>query len=149
MMKKTGLAGFMIVCVFFLASFQPFQNNGKHQGDLTVIISGLKNDRGNVKIGLFNTADSWNDKAEKFKGAVVSIKNRKAQWVIRDIPYGQYAIKFFHDENNDDKIKTNFLGMPTETYGFYKSGATKFIPPGFDKAKFSFESGNMQIEIEL
>jgi uncharacterized protein (DUF2141 family) len=115
-------------------------------GDLTITISGLKNNRGNVKIGLFNSVASWKDKEAKFMGAIIGIENAKSTWVIRGVPYGYYAIKFFHDENNNDKINMRF-GMPTETYGFYKKGNNRFIPPSFEKAKFRFESEQMSIHI--
>jgi uncharacterized protein (DUF2141 family) len=124
------------------------QSGNNQRGLLTVTISGLNNDRGNVKIGLFNSEASWDDKEKKFAGAQLNIANRKAVWVLKDIPYGQYAIKFFHDENNDDKLNTNVIGMPKETYGFYKSGTGKFIPPGFDKAKFRFDTPRLEIVLK-
>jgi len=124
------------------------QSNANMYGDLTIIISGLKNDKGDIKIGLFNSEDSWNSNKEKYKGNIIKIKNKMAEWVIESIPYGEYAIKYFHDENGDDKINTNFLGIPTETYGFYLCGKSKYIPPSFNKAKFMFKFNNMTIEIK-
>jgi uncharacterized protein (DUF2141 family) len=149
-MKKNSIV-FLIIYIIFIINSIPIhcQSNENIFGDLTIIISGLRSEAGDIKIGLFNSEDSWKSKKEKFKGATISIKNQKAEWVIKNIPYGEYAIKFFHDENGDDKINTNFIGMPTETYGFYMSGNCKYIPPSFNKAKFMFKSKNQTIEIKL
>jgi uncharacterized protein (DUF2141 family) len=148
-MKKNYTA-ILIIFSFFITIFQTIhsQPNENTNGDLIIIISGLRNDKGDIKIGLFNSENSWNGKKDKFRGATLKIKNKKVEWVIKDIPYGEYAIKFFHDENGDDKINTNFLGIPTETYGFYMSGISKYIPPTFNKAKFMFKSREMTIEIK-
>lgn len=148
-MKKNSIAFLIISSVFLMIPLSIHcQSNENIYGDLTIIISELKNDKGDIKIGLFNSEGSWNSKNEKFKGAIIKIKNKRSEWVIKNIPYGEYAIKFFHDENGDDRINTNFLGIPIETYGFYMSGISKYIPPSFNKAKFMFKSKNMTIIIK-
>jgi len=148
-MKNNSIAFLVIYSIFIMIPQSiPCQSKENIYGDLTIIISELKNDKGDIKIGLFNSEESWNSKNEKFKGAIIKIKNKKAEWVIKNLLYGEYAIKFFHDENGDDKINTNFLGIPTEKYGFYMSGTSKYIPPSFNKAKFMFKSKNLIIKIK-
>jgi len=34
---------------------------------------------------------------------------QKAKWIVKNIPFGSYAIKAFHDEDQDDEIDTKFL----------------------------------------
>ena len=127
------------------------QNNQNHQniGNLIVIINDLKNNNGDVKIGLFNSKESYNGKEEKFKGAILEIENKMVIWEVNNIPFGEYAIKAFHDEDQDDEIDTNFIGIPTESYGFSNNAKGLFGPPSFDKAKFRFNNQDMQIEINL
>lgn len=145
---KNSIAS-LIICFSLIILLHPIQGqSNKNLGDLTIIISGLKNDKGEIQIGLFNSEESWEDKKEKFHGAKIKIKNNRAEWVIKNIPYGEYAIKFFHDENMDDKINTNFFGIPSEIYGFYLCGISKYIPPSFNKAKFIFKSKTITIEIK-
>jgi len=71
------------------------------------------------------------------------------KWEVKNIPFGEYAIKVFHDEDSDDKIDTNFIGIPTESYGFSNNVKGFFGLPGFEKAKFHFNKQDMQIEIKL
>jgi len=88
-------------------------------------------------------------KSKKFKGAVIKIENKKVKWEVKNIPFGEYAIEAFHDEDGDDKVDTNFIGIPTESYGFSNNIKGLFGPPSFEKAKFLFNKQNMQIEIKL
>ena len=72
-----------------------------------------------------------------------------AIWEINKIPFGEYAIKAFHDEDRDDEIDMNFLGIPVESYGFSNNVRGIFGPPSFDKAKFLFNVDSLAIEIKL
>jgi uncharacterized protein (DUF2141 family) len=126
------------------------QDSVKYPGTIILRIAGLNNDNGDVKVGLFNSAQSFSGKTkEKFGGTIVKIFDKKAQCVFSNIPYGEYAIKLFHDEDADDKIQTNFLGMPTEQYGFSNNAKGFFGIPSFDKAKFTVSSDTVRVEINL
>ena len=35
-----------------------------------------------------------------------------------NLPAGNYAVQVMHDENENNKLDTNFMGMPIEGYGF-------------------------------
>lgn len=59
------------------------------------------------------------------------------QVVIRlDLPPGQYAIKAFQDLNGNDKLDTNWLGIPNEPYGFSNDAMGVMGPPSFTQAGF-------------
>jgi len=55
---------------------------------------------------------------------------------IENIPPGEYAISIFHDENDNGKLDTNFIGIPKEPYGFSNNPVIKLRPPTFMEAKF-------------
>ncbi len=65
------------------------------------------------------------------------------------MPYGRYSIKAFHDENNNSKLDTNFLGMPTERYGFSNNARGRFGPPSFAEAAVTLNSPQITIAIEV
>ena len=70
------------------------------------------------------------------EGYSETISNNKSVIAIKDLKPGKYAFKFFHDENNDEKLNTNFMGIPKEGYGFSNNAKGKFGPPSFDKMIF-------------
>jgi uncharacterized protein (DUF2141 family) len=75
------------------------------------------------------------------------VRDKKAVWTVENLPFGDYAIKFYHDENGDNACNTNFLGIPSEGYGFSNNAKAFFGLPSFDKAKFTFDSTGMVVMI--
>jgi uncharacterized protein (DUF2141 family) len=55
----------------------------------------------------------------------------------------------YHDENKNGKLDTNFLGIPTEDYGYSNNVSAWFGPPSWERAKFLFNSKEMLIEIDI
>ena len=116
------------------------------KGQITVKVSGLKNGDGVVRVALFNTAESYEkskqseDKAGgAFKKTTATISDQKATCSFDALPYGEYAIKMFHDENNSGKFLTGMFGIPKVEYGFSNNVLGKLGPAPYDKAKFKLD----------
>lgn len=56
---------------------------------------------------------------------------------FRGVRPGRYGIAVFHDENNNGKVDTNFLGLPKEGFGF--SRITPMRKPSFDETSFELK----------
>lgn len=56
------------------------------------------------------------------------------RFVLRDLPPGRYAVNAFHDENDNDELDTNLVGIPSEGYGFANDPGATFGPPDFEAA---------------
>tara|TARA_R110002049_G_scaffold4842_6_gene34216 strand:- start:7246 stop:7665 length:420 start_codon:yes stop_codon:yes gene_type:complete len=124
-----------------------FTTNAQEQTfNLTINISGLNSDKGNLMVGVYNKKDNFLKK--QFKGDLVKIKDKKSVVVFKDLPKGEYAVSFVHDENNNKKMDTNFFGIPKEDYGC-SNNATGFMgPPKYNDAKFLL-SENKTINIKI
>ena len=141
-----------IITFFFLVSFQPaFAQTveDKNTGNLTIVVTGFENDDGEVLIAVSNSRENYESDDSAFVGVKVKIENRKAEHIFEDLPFGQYAIKLFHDENMDGELNSNFLGIPTEDYGFSNNARGTFGPADYDDAKFSFDRNKLTIEITV
>ena len=134
---------------FVSASAQVTQDSIGMTGHLTIIVQGLNSDNGTVQIGLFNSEETWKAGRDEFKATKIGIINGKAVWDVENIPYGFYAVRLFHDENNNDKMDTNFLGIPVESYGFSNNAKGLFGPPDFDKAKFVLDAQHHETMITV
>jgi uncharacterized protein (DUF2141 family) len=84
-----------------------------------------------------------------FRSAIVEVENKRAVAVFEGVPYGEYAVKVFHDENGNEKLDTNFVGMPKEKFGFSNDARGRFGPPSYEQARFRFETTEATIEIEM
>ena len=118
-------------------------------GTIVVQLTGFGNDQGTVKLCVCRSEDEYTGKAKEFCTASTDLKDKKAEWIFGQMPYGRYSIKAFHDENSNNKLYTNFLGKPTERYGFSNNARGRFGPPPFAEAAFTLNSPQMTIAIEL
>jgi uncharacterized protein (DUF2141 family) len=124
-----------------------FSTNAQEETfNLTVNISGLSSDKGTLMVGVYNKKENFLNTT--FKGEIVKIENKKSMVVFKNLPKGEYAVSFVHDENDNKKMDTNFLGIPKEDYGC-SNNATGFMgPPKYKDAKFMLVE-NKTIEIEI
>jgi len=119
------------------------------KGNLTLKITGFENDEGSVKIALANSKEEYQTKGKAFKTAIVLINENETQHIFEDLPFGNYAIKLFHDENNNGEMDTNFLGIPSEDYGFSNNAKGSFGPASWEDAQFKFDKDTMITEINI
>jgi uncharacterized protein (DUF2141 family) len=104
------------------------------QVTINVEVNGLKNNKGQVMIGIYNSEKTFLEKT--FRGDVALIKKNKATATFANMPAGEYAISVFHDENSNGKLDVNFMGIPKEEYAA-SNGAKGFMgPPKYIDAKF-------------
>lgn len=52
------------------------------------------------------------------------------------LPYGEYAIAIHHDSNDNQKMDTNFIGIPKEPVALSNGHIARYGPPKYKKAKF-------------
>ena len=73
-------------------------------GTLTIVITDLQNDVGEVLLSLSDSRKNFEGDSKSYLGFKVKIANGKAECTINDLPYGEYAIKLYHDENMDGEL---------------------------------------------
>jgi uncharacterized protein (DUF2141 family) len=145
-MKKSTIT-FIVLLLFQLVVAQTV--NDVDTGTLTIAITGLENDDGEVLLTLSNSRESYESGSKSYLGFKVNIMDGKAECTINDLPFGEYAIKLYHDENMDGELNSNFLGIPTENYGFSNNASGTFGPADYDDAKFLFEQSDMIMNISV
>lgn len=128
-------------------SFMPAPANSK----LAVSITNLSNNNGHVLVSLYNTAEGFPSKPEKaVQKKQVTVTNKQATVEFSSLPAGTYAVAVLHDENDDQKMNTNWLGIPKEGYGFSNNAMGTLGPPAFSKASFRLEKDEQKsISIRL
>tara|TARA_R110002111_G_scaffold2882_10_gene19160 strand:+ start:141 stop:566 length:426 start_codon:yes stop_codon:yes gene_type:complete len=125
----------ILTLVFIITSFFLLHAQEKETHTITVKISGMKSDKGDVFVALYNSKNDFLKKS--FKGAIVNVVDKKATVVFENIENGIYAISVFHDENDNKKMDTKIFGIPKEPIGT-SNDATGFMgPPKFKDAKFN------------
>jgi uncharacterized protein (DUF2141 family) len=126
---------------FFIYGLMSAQNV-----NLTVSVSGLKNNTGNVKVGLYNSEGTFLKAV--YKSMASDIKNNEATVTFVDIPKGEYGISAFQDENSNGKLDKDTMGIPSEDYACSNNAKGYMGPPKFRDAKFSINN-DLKINIEF
>jgi uncharacterized protein (DUF2141 family) len=137
---------FLIIFAALLSFILPIQ---AYSENLTVEISELKENRGQILIGLYNDADTFPIINKAYKGIFIKVEKKEIQYTFSDIPHGNYAIAVIHDINNNNALDKNMLGIPIEGYGFSNNPTTNFGIPDFNEVKFHLNhTSTIQIKIK-
>ncbi|PIW69408.1 MAG: hypothetical protein COW08_07295 [Ignavibacteriales bacterium CG12_big_fil_rev_8_21_14_0_65_30_8] len=149
------LLSLSIILLTFPSNRLTAQNNpavadsvSQKAGNLIVRINKFESDEGEAKIALNNSEENYR-KGKPFKAIAAKIVDGKLEFVFENIPFGEYAVKCYHDENSNGKMDSNFLGIPSEAYGFSNNARGSFGPPDYEDAKFLFSADNQVIEFQV
>ncbi len=95
--------------------------------ELKVVINNVKSDQGNIWIELLDV------NKDSFKDTKIRAQEGVSIMSFKGLPEGKYAVRLFHDENVNDELDTNFIGIPKEGYGFSNDAHGRFGPYDFKK----------------
>jgi uncharacterized protein (DUF2141 family) len=75
--------------------------------------------------------------------------NYSSEISFDSISAGKYAIQFFHDENENQKMDFNLIGIPKEKFGSSHNVKPILGPPKFEKMLFSLTENKKVIMIPV
>lgn len=116
-----------------------------------VRILDIRNSTGAVACALFESPDGFPTEFLHSATNIMMIKVRdtQARCDFEDIPPGTYALAVIHDENMNGKLDTNWLGFPTEGYGFSNDAEALLGAPSFSAASFPYDGQILSLTISL
>jgi len=103
---------------------------------LTVVIENIEAAEGHLMVRVLQGEEEF--KAER--EAVTAIKQRAIvgaiTFAISNLPAGEYGLQVMHDQNDNGKLDSNFIGIPTEPWAFSNNATGKMGPPSWEDVKF-------------
>jgi uncharacterized protein (DUF2141 family) len=113
-------------------------------GDITVVITNIRNADGEILISLYDKAEGFpKDRSAIIRTAAIpSEADGKVKTVFEDLPYGDYAIAVLHDEDTSQDMTFGAFHLPKEGYCFSNNVKVRFKPPKFEKTKFPLDGDN-------
>ena len=118
------------------------------QATLILKVTGLRSAKGQVKIAVFNSSEKWLGE-QPIYSSTINVDSQTVTWRINDVPYGDYGVAVFHDENSNGRMDKNVLGIPLEPYGFSNNVKITFGPPKWEDAKFTVKGSTAEVSIEV
>lgn len=116
-----------------------------HAADITVTITGVSSDAGTVRAALHDGAEGFPRERQMVAGVFVEASAGAVTLVFEDVPAGRYAISAFHDQDGDNALSANLLGIPNEPFGFSNDARGSFGPPEFEDAAFEVSSEDISL----
>ena len=136
--------------IIFIISFvfiNSFQLMAQELSTINVQVKNLRSDEGQLMAGLYKSEEDF--LSQVYRGEVVKIKDGIATISFLNIPQGTYAVSVFHDENSNNKLDTNFLGIPKEDYGASNNAKGFMGPPKWEDAVIRLTDKPLDIVIKI
>ncbi|WP_445386174.1 DUF2141 domain-containing protein [Robiginitalea sp. IMCC44478] len=119
------------------------------QNTLEVRVEGVQTSEGLIQVALYNQKEGFLKIEGVFRSDSTKAKKGITQLKFEDLPEGEYALAIFHDENGNEKLDTNWIGIPREPMGFSNSRMKAFGPPSFEDCKLQIPSvSSISVQIE-
>jgi uncharacterized protein (DUF2141 family) len=136
-----------------IGSLEVFEiKNTTHLNDrynVKVVIEGVRSEKGKLVLAIFKDQEGFKNRKPIKRVELIKSELEGNEFVLNLDP-GTYGISVLDDENENNKMDYNFIGMPKEGFGFsnyYHKGLSK---PHFDKFKFKINSNKIKlIDIQL
>jgi uncharacterized protein (DUF2141 family) len=118
---RNTVLGALLSCLPFVAS----------AATVEVHVTGVAAGKGSVKVAVCDQARFL--KQCLYSGSAPAHEGDNTI-AVRDVPAGNWAVLAFQDANGNGELDRNFIGIPSEDYGFSRDARGKFGPPSFEDA---------------
>ncbi|MGE0257350.1 MAG: DUF2141 domain-containing protein [Alphaproteobacteria bacterium] len=116
---------------------------------IVVTITGLKSNEGGVYVGLYATPSKFLNGTQVDVMKKVRASTAPITVVFDNLRPGTYAVGAYHDENNNDHLDTNFLGLPTEGYALSNGVRAVMSKPTFQQAAFTVDDSGAAVTLQI
>jgi uncharacterized protein (DUF2141 family) len=119
---------------------------------LTVKVDHIAPRGGNLRLAIYDEKSFADDNTVPVLDKVVTATPPVQTVTFEGVPPGTYAIKMFQDANRNEKFDMNWLGLPSERYGFSRNAKPDWMRlsgPRFAAAKIELKPGANWTEIWL
>ena len=116
---------------------------------IVVTITGLKSNEGGVYVGLYATPSKFLNGAQVDVMKKVRASTGPITVAFDNLPAGTYAVGAYHDENYNDHLDTNLLGLPTEGYALSNGVRAVTSKPTFQQAAFTVGNDGAAVSLQI
>lgn len=116
---------------------------------IVVTVTGLKNNAGGVYVGLYATPSKFLNGTQVDAMKKVRASTGPITVAFDNLAPGIYAVGAYHDENNNDHLDTNFLGLPTEGYALSNGVRAVMSKPTFQQAAFTVGNAGAAVTLPI
>jgi uncharacterized protein (DUF2141 family) len=116
---------------------------------IIVTIDGLHSAQGSVFVGLYATPSKFLNGNQCDAQKKVTASTGPITVTFDNLRPGTYAVGAYHDENGNDHLDTNFLGLPVEGYALSNGVRVVLSKPTFQQAAFTVGTGDKPLALHI
>jgi uncharacterized protein (DUF2141 family) len=145
--KRFWIAILPVLCcsIFFALASRSVGQTPAKTGKLLVKVVGIRNGDGKIRVALRSDENTVVDS----RVVDIDAKTMVAEAVFENLPESTYGVAVIHDENQNEKLDFNEMGMPIEGYGYSNNPPKRPGPAPFDETKFVFTGPAATITVNL
>ena len=135
----------LAITLFMLVGLGEIGAQSPTLGDITVVITNLRNAEGEILISLYDKAEGFPKDREAIirSAAVAPDASGQVAIVFEDLPHGDYAIAVLHDEDTSQDMTFGAFHLPKEGYCFSNNAKVRLRAPKFKKTKFTLDGDDV------
>ena len=138
-----------MIRLLWLALLLALPSHAALASKIVVTVEGLRSDRGQVMVGLFSKPEHFpdGDYADQYVRRPAS--TAPVTVVFDGLQPGLYALGAYHDENGNDHLDTDFIGLPIEGYALSNGVRAILSKPTFQQAAFTIGAEDKPVALHI
>jgi len=126
----------LFTLLVFIGFFLP--SSGQAQYSLEVTIDNL-DEAGVLRLGIYNDPSTFLVREGLVEYCVEDVKENKVICKWDSLPEGTYSLAYMNDLNGNEMMDLNFIGFPSEQYGFFPDPGFLLRVPRFEDCNFELK----------
>lgn len=117
---------------------------------IQVTVEKVRNSKGLVTAVLYpDNPKTFLKKGARLDRIRVDAQEGETTLCLQAPAAGRYSIALYHDENGNKEFDRDFLGIPSEGYGFSQNPGFRFGAPDQEETLFTFDSEPVHLRIAM
>jgi len=153
-MKMAQMIKTATVALLAMVAGARAQNGGLEEakaglGTMVIMANGFSDEIGLAVANVYRKGDNIFRKSPV--RLVGNISGGKAEFSVKNLPYGEYGVCVFHDRDGDGKLEHTFFGMPGEPIGYSNNFEWGLWAgyPSFERMKFIFAPDSNRVDLTV
>jgi uncharacterized protein (DUF2141 family) len=120
------------------------------QPTVQVTVEKVRSSKGLITAVLYpDNPESFLKKGARLDRIRVDAREGETTLCLHAPAAGRYSVALYHDENGNKEFDQDFLGIPTEGYGFSQNPGFRFGKPDIEETLFDIEGAPVSLRIAM
>ncbi|MEQ9606274.1 MAG: DUF2141 domain-containing protein [Kiloniellaceae bacterium] len=117
---------------------------------IQVTVQNVRSSKGLITAVLYNdNPDTFLKRGARLDRIRVDAHKGETLLCLQAPASGRYTVAIYHDENGNEEFDRNFLGIPTEGYGFSQNPGFRFGKPDIEETLFTINGEKTDLRISV